>query len=194
MVALRPRPRRRRANSACRARETGHDVRGERADQGACGGEGLGLGGADRRFGALRRCDRRQAGRLHRRLGRRPESTMGATTPWACGGSRMRCRRREPPRRRSGAVRSTRRSASPHPDGRDVLFAGKVDGTLVLAAAGRHRVRVRSGVHARGVRRHRSARCRRRQSTPRPPRKDRAFATAAAPSQSSWRPRLSTVA
>ena len=64
----------------------------------------------------------------------------------------MRCRRRgRPP---GDAARFNATLCLAHPDGRDVLFVGKVDGMLRLAAARREGVRVRPGVHAGWIRHH----------------------------------------
>ena len=48
----------------------------------------------------------------------------------------MRCRRRAPTRRDSGKGSFNATLCLAHPDGRDVLFVGKVDGTLVWPPRG----------------------------------------------------------
>ena len=65
-----------------------------------------------------------------------PDADAAATTPSACGASRTRCRRPAPhrPAERRGSFNATLCLA--HPDGRDVLYVGKVDGTLVWPPRG----------------------------------------------------------
>ena len=77
-----------------RAGRNWNDVRRERAAQGACRGQGRGHDRAGRRFRPLRRCARRRAGRLHRRLGadaawpRLPDGDAPRRRP-AAGGRRQ---------------------------------------------------------------------------------------------------------